>query len=190
MFLNSLFNASSTPSDHSHECIGYSEVGSNQGSTLKSVLFHGIFFLRLIIMFTSATLNNAVYVISVSQALITTARRGRFFSKPPHHSVKLNFDWSTIKRSTEKTPLESRHYPSNLNFARAVNRAPSWKPSKVVIILLPQFPISFKSYLLRTCGIYMNNTVYTVISMTFLHPNLGCRYSKLYSNHACMVHSK
>ena len=75
MFLNSLFNASSTPSDHSHECIGYSEVGSNQGSTLKSVLFHGIFFLRLIIMFTSATLNNAVYVISVSQALITSARR-------------------------------------------------------------------------------------------------------------------
>ena len=35
-----------------------------------------------------------------------------FFPKPPHHSVKLNFDWSTIKRSTEKTPLESRHYPS------------------------------------------------------------------------------
>ena len=141
------------------------------------------------------SLNNAVYiyVFSISPLLVMTARNGfrfQFFPKPLSHSVKLNFDWSTIKRSTEKTPLESRHYPSNLNFARAVNRAPSWKPSKVVIILLPQFPISFKSYLLRTCGIYMNNTVYTVISMTFLHPNLGCRYSKLYSNHACMVHSK
>ena len=36
------------------------------------------------------------------------------------------FDWSTIKRSTEKTQLESRHYLSNLNFARAVNRAPKF----------------------------------------------------------------
>ena len=44
--------------------------------------------------------------------------RFRFFSsKSPHHSVNLNFDRSKIKRSTEKSQLESRHYPSNLNFA-------------------------------------------------------------------------
>ena len=43
IFLNSQFNASSAPSDrssdHSDECIGYSEVGSNEGSTSKLVLF-------------------------------------------------------------------------------------------------------------------------------------------------------
>ena len=37
------------------------------------VLFHGIFFLRLCLR--APSLNNAVYVISVSQALITTAQR-------------------------------------------------------------------------------------------------------------------
>ena len=36
------------------------------------VLFHGIFFLHLCLR--APSLNNAVYVISVSQALITTAR--------------------------------------------------------------------------------------------------------------------
>ena len=53
--------------------------------------------------------------------LVMTARNGfrfHFFPKPLHHSVKLNFDWSTIKRSTEKPPLESHHYPSNLNLAQ------------------------------------------------------------------------
>ena len=60
------------------------------------------------------SLNNAVYiyVFSISPLLVMTARNGfrfQFFPKPLSHSVKLNFDWSTIKRSTEKTPLESRH---------------------------------------------------------------------------------
>ena len=68
------------------------------------------------------SLNNAVYiyVFSISPLLVMTARNGfrfQFFPKPLSHSVKLNFDWSTIKRSTEKPPLESHHYPSNLNFA-------------------------------------------------------------------------
>ena len=47
IFLNSLFNVSSAPSDRLDECIGYSEVGSNQRSTPELVLFHGIFSLRL-----------------------------------------------------------------------------------------------------------------------------------------------
>ena len=133
--------------DHSDECIGYSEVGSNQGSTPELVLFHGIFFLLLCLR--APTLNNAVYVISVSQALITMAQSERsvtsvfscrfsvsfYFSKSPHHSVNLNFYCSSIKRSTEKTQLESCHYPSNLNFARpnssgrvgARPHAPRWK---------------------------------------------------------------
>ena len=58
MFLNSLFNASSAPSDRSDECIGYLEVGSNQGSMPELVLFHGIFFLRLWLRVPS--LNNVV----------------------------------------------------------------------------------------------------------------------------------
>ena len=86
------------------------------------------------------SLNNAVYVIMrIAGAdydgpkreigfvgFFVTVFGFGFFPKPPHHSVKLDFDWSKIKRSTEKTPLESRHYPSNLNFARAVNRAPKF----------------------------------------------------------------
>ena len=63
IFLNSLFNASNalsgSLSDHLNECIGYSEVESNQGSTLKLVLFHGIFFLRLCLQVPF--LNNTVY---------------------------------------------------------------------------------------------------------------------------------
>ena len=49
-FLNSQFNASSALSIRSDECIGHSEVGSNQGSTPELVLFHGILWF----MFTSA----------------------------------------------------------------------------------------------------------------------------------------
>ena len=45
-----------------------------------------------------------------------------FSSKLPHPGVNLNFDWSTIKLRTEKTQLESPHYPSNLKFAYVVNR--------------------------------------------------------------------
>ena len=104
MFLNPLFNANSAPSDRSDECIRYSEVGSNQGSMPELVLFHGIFSLHLCLQVPS--LNNAVYVISVSQALITIAQSGRsvmsvfsvfscqfsvpvFFSKPPHPNLSL-----------------------------------------------------------------------------------------------------
>ena len=64
IFLNSLFNGSSDPSDqssdHSDECIGYSEVGSN--------------LVGLVPCLRAPTLDNAVYVFSVSQALFTTAR--------------------------------------------------------------------------------------------------------------------
>ena len=78
-FLNSQFNASSAPSyrssDNLDECIGYSEVGSNQGSTPELVWFHGIISLRLYLQ--APSLNNAVYVISASQALITTTQSGR-----------------------------------------------------------------------------------------------------------------
>ena len=59
IFLNSQFNTSSAPSDgssdHLDECIGYSEVGSNQGSSPEFVLFYGIFFLCL----SAPSLNNA-----------------------------------------------------------------------------------------------------------------------------------
>ena len=55
------------------ECIGYSEVGSNQRSTQKLVLFHKIFFLCLCLR--APSLHTAVYIISVSQALITMAQR-------------------------------------------------------------------------------------------------------------------
>ena len=139
IFLNSQFNASRALSDHLSyhldECIGYLEVGSNEGRMPKLVLFHGIFFLHLCLR--APSLNNAVYVISLSQALITMARSEKIVfsyrflvSSPPpkslHHSVNLNFDWSTIKWSTEKTQLESHHYPSNLNFAHAVNCVPKF----------------------------------------------------------------
>ena len=64
-FFNTFLNASSAPSDRSadrsDECIGYSEVGSNQGSTPQLVLFHGIFSLRLCLR--APSLNNAVYVL-------------------------------------------------------------------------------------------------------------------------------
>ena len=46
-----------------------------EGSTPELVLFHVIFFLRLCLR--APSLNNAVYVISVSQALITTVRPKR-----------------------------------------------------------------------------------------------------------------
>ena len=55
------------------ECIGYSEVGSNQGSTQKLVLFHKIFFICLCLR--APSLHTAVYIISVSQALIRMAQR-------------------------------------------------------------------------------------------------------------------
>ena len=136
MLIHKLISAPSDCPDHSDECIGYSEVESNKGSTPKLVLSRGIFLLCLCLL--APSLNNAVYVISVSQALITMARSERsvtsvfsyrvsvsfFPPKSPYHSVNLNFDWSTIKRSTEKTQLESHHNPSNLDLACAVNRTP------------------------------------------------------------------
>ena len=47
-------------SDHSDECIGYLEVGSNQGSTHAKVGHVPWNILPLFNMFTSATVNNAV----------------------------------------------------------------------------------------------------------------------------------
>ena len=61
-----------------------------------------------------------------------------FSSKSPHHSVNLNFDWSTIKWSTGKTQLESHHCPSNVNFVCVVNRAPKFIWARAGAIACPQ----------------------------------------------------
>ena len=75
MFLNSLFNTSSTLSgrmDVSDTRKLDQTKGARQSWSCWSRVGHGIFFLRLCLRAPSL---NAVYVISVSQALITTARR-------------------------------------------------------------------------------------------------------------------
>ena len=56
MYISSALSVRS--SDHSDECIGYLEVGSNKGSMPELVLFHGTFFLHL--CSRAPSLNNAV----------------------------------------------------------------------------------------------------------------------------------
>ena len=46
-----------------NECIGYAEVGSHQEITPESILFHGIFSLRLCLR--APSLNNAVISVSL-----------------------------------------------------------------------------------------------------------------------------